>query len=53
MKVYQDAFSSEEIVSDSFNIKLLFNETCGEVQANWTNKGDVNVDIGCGNAFGA
>ena len=52
MKVYQDVFTSEEIISDSFQLTLLFSEAVGEVNSKWTVKGDVNVDIGCGNAFG-
>ena len=31
---------------------MLYNDAVGEVNSRWTTKGDVNVDIGCGNAFG-
>lgn len=52
MKVYQDIFTDEEIISDSFDINLLFDGACGEVASRYVAKGGVNVDIGKGNQFG-
>lgn len=52
MKVYQDIFTDEEIVSDSFNIALVFDGVGGEVEAKYVVKGGENVDIGRGNGFG-
>jgi hypothetical protein len=50
--VYQDIFSAEEIISDSFDIVPVFDGVGGEVKSKLVIKGGVNVDIGCGNAFG-
>lgn len=51
-QVYVDVFSGEEIISDSFNIVELFDGAGGEVKSKLVVKGGVDVDIGCGNAFG-
>ena len=46
MKVYQDIFSNEEIVSDSFTIVPLFGGVGGEVKSQYITKGGENIDIG-------
>ena len=52
MKLYVCAFSGEEIISDSFNLELIFEEAGGEVKSKYIVKKEGEVDIGCGNAFG-
>jgi hypothetical protein len=47
-----DVFSEEEIISDGYNIKPLFDGVGGEVDSRLVVKGEDNIDIGCGNAFG-
>lgn len=46
MKVYMEIFGGDEIISDSFEIKEVFNGAGGEVQSRMVVKGAVNVDIG-------
>lgn len=52
LQVYVDAFSGEEIISDSFEINEVFDGVGGEVKSKIVVKGGVKVDIGCGDAFG-
>lgn len=52
MRIYQDYTTEEEIISDSYPMTMLFQETTAEVQSKMVAKGDVDVDVGCGNAFG-
>ena len=52
MKIFQDIFSGEELLSDSYPIVMLFDNVVGEVQAKMVAIKDAEVDIGCGNAFG-
>ena len=52
MKLYLCAFSGEEIISDSFNLELLFDEAGGEVKSRYLVKKEGEIDIGCGNEFG-
>ncbi len=52
MKVYVDVFSGDEIVSDSFNLEPVFGGVGGEFTAKYIVAGGVDVDVGCGNAFG-
>ncbi|CAD8073470.1 unnamed protein product [Paramecium primaurelia] len=52
MKIYVDAFSGEEIVSDSFNMEEKFEGVIGEVQSQDIVKGAINVDVGAGGHFG-
>lgn len=49
--MYTDVFSGDEIVSDSFEINLIYDGVGGEVHSKLLTKGGVDVDIGCGNAF--
>ena len=57
MKVWTDVWSGDEMVSDSYPHKLIFNDACLEVKAKFTTKGsdfvaiasdDVNEDDGEG-----
>eukprot|EP00335_Anophryoides_haemophila_P000071 CAMPEP_0204821612 /NCGR_PEP_ID=MMETSP1018-20131115/35794_1 /ASSEMBLY_ACC=CAM_ASM_000518 /TAXON_ID=46462 /ORGANISM="Anophryoides haemophila, Strain AH6" /LENGTH=172 /DNA_ID=CAMNT_0051937909 /DNA_START=30 /DNA_END=548 /DNA_ORIENTATION=+ len=54
MKIFQDIFSNEEIVADSytFNGEVCFNECAVKVKSKLVAVGDVDIDVGCGNAFG-
>ncbi len=47
-----DAFSNDEIVCDSFPMEFIFERVGCKIKAKWEVVGEVNVDIGCGNAFG-
>lgn len=46
MKVYLEIFGGDEIISDSFEIKEVFNGAGGEVKSRFVTKGAVDVDIG-------
>jgi hypothetical protein len=53
MRIFQNIDSDAEIISDSYKFNYLFEDCVIEVQSRMIPKdGDVNVDIGCGNAFG-
>jgi hypothetical protein len=52
MRIYQDLFTNEEFISDSYKIELIHEDVIGEVQSRMVVKSDVEVDVGCGNAFG-
>lgn len=52
MRIYQDLFTEEEFISDSYKIELTYEGVIGEVQSRMVVKQDVEVDVGCGNAFG-
>ena len=52
MKLFMDVFSDEEILSDSYPMKEKYEGVIWEIKSRWIVKGDDNVDIGCGNAFG-
>lgn len=52
MKIYTDIFSGEEILSDGYPITLEYDDVVGKVKTELIVKGDADVDIGCGNAFG-
>ena len=51
MKLYLDLFSGAELVSDSYPSEEIYDGVGLEVKSNMLVKGDVDVDIGCGNAF--
>jgi hypothetical protein len=51
MKIFTDAFSGAEIISDSYPITELYDGVIYEVKSNMLVKGEDNIDIGCGNAF--
>ncbi|GLT79391.1 hypothetical protein SLA2020_508820 [Shorea laevis] len=46
MLVYQDLLTGDELLSDSFPYKELFNGALWEVEGKWVVKGSVDVDIG-------
>lgn len=52
MRLYVDAFSGDEIISDSFNLTMVFEDVGAEIKSKFIIKKEDNVDIGCGNAFG-
>jgi len=52
MKIYQDIFSGEEVISDSYKMEEIYDGVAIEVKGRMVVKGEANVDIGCGNAFG-
>jgi len=52
MKIYVDPVTETEIISDSYPTTFLFEDTTAEIQSRMVVIGDVNVDVGCGNAFG-
>ena len=45
MKVWKDVFCGDEMVSDSYPHKLIFNDACLEVQAKYVTKGSDFVAI--------
>lgn len=58
MLVWQDIFTDDEVMSDSFKVSPVVDEEGNEVsglfqvQSKQVSKGGDNIDIGCGNAFG-
>lgn len=52
MRIFQDIFSSEELLSDARKIEAKFEGIVGEVKSRMVVKKDADVDIGRGNAFG-
>lgn len=52
MRIFEDIITGTEVISDSYPMTLLFDGAACEVQSRMVVKGDVNVDVGCGNAFG-
>jgi hypothetical protein len=44
--VYEDVFSKEEIISDSYKIDFVFDGVGGEVQSRFIMRGGENIDIG-------
>lgn len=52
MRIFQDIFSEEEFISDSYKMNLIYDGVIAEVQSRMVAKQDAEVDIGCGNAFG-
>lgn len=52
MKLYTDIFSDAEILSDGYPMTLEYDGVVGKVKTELILKGDAEVDIGCGNAFG-
>jgi len=51
MRLFLDAFSDEEILSDGYNLQFKFEDACAEVDSKMIVKGGEDIDIGCGNAF--
>ncbi len=52
MKLYTDAFTGVEVLSDSYKIVLEYEGVIGKVKSRMVVKTEDDVDIGCGNAFG-
>jgi len=52
MKLYTDAFSGTEVLSDGYKIVFEYEGVIGKVKSKMVNKTEGDVDIGCGNAFG-
>ena len=52
MRIYQDIFTDEEFISDSYKMNLTYGDVIGEVQSKMIVVKESDVDIGCGNAFG-
>lgn len=52
MRIFEDIVTGIEVISDSYPMELLFDGAACEVQSRMVVKGDVNIDVGCGNAFG-
>ena len=53
MKVFQDVFTNDEVLSDIYSAEYAYSDVIMKVKSTYKNKEDVgNVDIGCGNAFG-
>ena len=53
MKVFQDVFTNDELMSDVFHFDMEFNDVIMKVKSAFKSKENVgNINIGCGNAFG-
>lgn len=52
MRLYSDIWTDTEIISDSYKFEETFGGVAVEVKSRFIVKGDDNVDVGCGNAFG-
>jgi hypothetical protein len=52
MKIFQDIFNNEELLSDSYPTVETFEGTIYEVRSRMVVKGEDVIDVGCGNAFG-
>ena len=54
MRIYQNLDGENDIISDGYKLVPLeeFNGVIYEVESQMIVKGEVNVDVGCGNAFG-
>ena len=52
MKLYTDAFTGTEVLSDSYKFIPDYEGTVNKVRSRLVVKSEDNVDIGCGNAFG-
>lgn len=46
MKVLVDAFTKEEVISDSFDLQPVYNGVAYEVKSKYIIVGEANVDIG-------
>ncbi len=53
MKIFQDVFTNDEVMSDIFPFTLDYDDVIMKVASKYKTKDSCgNVDIGCGNAFG-
>jgi hypothetical protein len=54
MKVFQDVFTNDEVMSEVYPFILDYQDVIMKVKSAYKNKDAVgNVDVGCGNAFGS
>jgi hypothetical protein len=54
MKVFQDVFTNEEVMSEVYPFTLEYQDVIMKVKSAYKNKEAVgNIDIGCGSAFGS
>ena len=51
MKIYQDIFSGNELISDSYPMTEIYDGVGFEVQSTMLVVKEDDIDIGCGNAF--
>jgi hypothetical protein len=52
MRINTNPGCEAEIISDGYPSSLVYEDTLMKIQSKMFVKGDVNVDVGCGNAFG-
>lgn len=54
MRIYQSLDGECDIISDGYKLDKVeeFDGVVYQVQSKMVVKGEVNVDVGCGNAFG-
>lgn len=52
MRIFQDVFTDEEFISDSYKMEMIHNDVIAEVKSRMVISKEADVDIGCGNAFG-
>lgn len=52
MRIFQDIFSNDEIISDSYKMEEMFEGTVVAIKSRMIVKGDEKIDVGCGDAFG-
>lgn len=54
MRIYQKLGGEIDVISDGYKMVELeeYNKIVAEVQSRMVVKGGVEVDVGCGNAFG-
>lgn len=53
MKIFWDIFADHEgqVLSDGYKLETVFDDTVYKVKSKMIVVGDVDVDVGCGNAF--
>ena len=54
MRIYQNLDGENDIISDGYKLVKVeeYDGVVHEVESHMVVKGEVNVDVGCGNAFG-
>jgi hypothetical protein len=52
MKVFEDVFTGDELMTEGFAFTLDYEDAIMKVNSGYTTKDNVTVDVGCGNAFG-
>ena len=51
MRIFQDVFTDDEFISDSYKMEMLFNDVIGEVKSRMVISNEAKIDIGRGTAF--